>query len=315
MTVPNFLPYLEANKGNLTVYAHGDADGLTSAALLASAYDIKQINFPEVFGNVPITPVIPGLIVLDMVPVDPKLQGVVVDHHPRHPEKEGRGYELINMGVPTCLAMYHLLGDKIPSQHRWKLVSGLMGEGQPELTPSEICENFPILFQGYEYVSEKYGSMSTFTVPIFSMMSSGINNISRLGLSMEAYKTLKDAKSPIDLLENDRVQIAKENIKRETEKILKTSHPLNYGKFRLWIIESDYKMESLMASKIVGRSNLTTIVVNKKSGKMSCRGILTSWLHTKLAQYGYQLDGHAGYMGGTVKAPMEKLIEDLRHIA
>jgi len=134
------IPVQELSRKEITVATHSDADGLYSAALLSLAIPVKIIKYPEEFGEVDKED-----ICLDMIPLNPKYKGIVVDHHPLHPSIHS--YQLEWEPVPTGLIIFHQLGHCIPTSKWWLVVGSCIGDGQPELIPPEIFKASPDLLE------------------------------------------------------------------------------------------------------------------------------------------------------------------------
>ena len=167
-------------KGIELLYTHDDADGITSAVLLAHAFPIKKVNCPEDFGDFEAKADLakgyqPPDLVTDMVPKDPEYSGLVIDHHPSHPEESKRKYILVWDGIPTTGIVYKLFKDQIPKEYHWKVAVGLCGDGQPELIPAEIWTSCPSLLDSYTVPYEKYGKITFGKIPVFLKLSAMIN--------------------------------------------------------------------------------------------------------------------------------------------
>ena len=294
------------------IAVHDDADGLTSAVLLAKFHDVQKIFVPDEFGDTldPETKS-DSEVMVDMVPLNPMKDILVFDHHPNHPAKEERKYTLIWDSVPTSLIVYSIFEDLIPEQERWKVAVGLVGDGQAELIPPSIWKAFPELLMGYGTVYEKYGDVKISSWPVYIRLSSGINAACKLGSDKwyTAYQVLKNATTPLQILTDPSLEAAKDLVEREKARILGTTHPIELNYIRLWDLDSEYKMERHLAP-IVGKETWKSdLLVNTKTRRISLRGSLTLWVVEEMNKMGYQINGHPGFCGG--RLPEDKEFEDL----
>ena len=183
----------------LSVSTHSDADGVIAAVLLSTVTRIATSSkehpncpeFPSTFGKVGDVDV-----VLDQLPqagtvrVNRAPLTVVVDHHPNHPETPP--YKLVWDSVPTSLIVYEALKDMIPKEDAWKVAIGLVGDGQPELIPSEIWLEHRELLYEYGWVSESYGQTKFYSYPAYRLLSRAVNDICRANCPEVAFEMAKN---------------------------------------------------------------------------------------------------------------------------
>lgn len=302
---------------------HDDADGVTSAVLLSFVFKINRVWAPEDFGEWPITPYkiegkgefeMPPDVCVDMIPANPNWDGLAIDHHPRHLPEGQRTYRLIHGEVPTGILIYLLFKDWIPKEQKWKVAISGIGDGQPELIPPEIWRENPILLE--ETVSvwkdwKKVGFQTSKPIPIYYRLSSGINAACKIPEKWYlAYSVLRNAKTPLDLLNDPSLKTAKEMIKEEKEKVLKETIPLQLRNgLRFWVFDSETKIERTLAYEMAQKDLQTTIVLNKKTGRGSIRGTLATLVYEHLSQNGFKSSGHAGF--GGIRLSSSQTHEDL----
>ena len=302
---------------------HDDADGLTSGALLTFVFKTAEVTCPEDFGDWPIVPdpaknlKVPDACT-DMIPKNPDWNGFCIDHHPGHPEQDKRKYKLVWGEVQATLLVYRLFRDVIPKEHRWKVAVGLVGDGQPELIPSEIWKEYPQLLESYSTIWDKYGKLEFSQFPIYMRLSSNINAACKIPDKWyNAYQVLKMAKDPLQILEDPALLTAKDMIDNETKRILRDTHAIDLtAHFRVWKIETDLRIERSLAWRSEEASHKTSLVVNNKTKRMSMRGPLCEFYCEELAKVGYSIHGHPGFAGGklTTSQDFMSLYAELRKI-
>ena len=292
--------------------AHRDADGVTSAVLLAHAGVIKEVFFPEDFGEVKFRGKIATLVV-DQVPNDPTWDKICVDHHPDHPET--RAYKLIHDSVPASLLVYRLVKDKIEYKYAWKVAVGLVGDGQPELIPLEIWENYPELLEEVGNVRDYQGRTYLSTYPVYTLLSSYINAPCRLGQPYEAYIILKNATSPYDIVRNEKLKAFKDTLRKEADRILKNYSAIVIRSVILWIVSSDYNV-GFLASRLQSDKSKTVVLVNEKTRQGSIRGALATLLKERLNRQGFKVGGHSGFCGFKLDKDqtVEEFVDALRKV-
>ena len=295
----------------IVVASHGDADGVSSAVLFSYAFVVKDVVFPDMFGDVDDS----IDVVLDMRPRDPSYSNIVIDHHPEHPEN--RNYHLIWENVPTSLIVWKLVKDKISKNQWWKVVVGLCGDGAPELIPTEVWDTCPELF--HEIVTQKSGRYGNFISrrPVWEMLSAPINFACRLkqvGPSF-AYKLLRVAKSPMDIVYEDAFAVARETIMQEVNTIVSNLQVLDTGKILYGEIRSENKVEGLVAMKFT-KPGRAVMIVNKETGNIALRGTLAMWAKEKLNARGWNFGGHPGWIGGNLEnKSTRQLLNDILEIS
>jgi len=305
-------------KKPLIVFSHSDADGIASLVLFQLVFLVRRFVFPLDFGACEYViektgEVLVPDVMLDMRPSDPTWSGLCIDHHPGHPEE--RGYHLIWRDVPTGLILFDLLKEQMPRKYWWKLVCCLVGEGQPELIPTEVWDSCPSLFD--EVVTEK----STWRerkflvkTPVWMKMSSPNNYGARHAQvgPVGSYRALKVSETPHDLLDEPSLRTARDIITEEVNQTMRDLTAIECVNHRVIfaIVDSENTIQTLIAYRLSKEKGKATLVVNKHSGLITVRGILTTWLRDKLKPLGFVLEGHPGFMGGKLKE--DQSVEDLK---
>jgi len=280
-----------------TIWCHHDADGVTSAYFTSfHVKDAVRIKITEEFGDAPEWQ--KDDIMTDMKPLNPSIEGLVIDHHPNHPTN--RKYMLIWDNVPASLIAYRQFLDEIPKNERWKLVIGLVGDGQPELIPPEIFRDFPSLLKRVNTkIYQSYGKWSVNTIPMYKVLSSYINALLRLHKYDEALKLITESKTPFDIYMSNEAVKAKEDLHFEFENALKNADVLEFENITVVLFTSDARLTGYIASVLNSASGKTILAVNQKNGKLSIRGDLADYYKELLNIFPFmEIDGHAGYMGG-----------------
>lgn len=309
-------------KGIDLLYMHDDADGITSGVLMAHAFPVKEVYCPEDFGEweplpIPEKKYVPPNVAVDMIPKDPRWEGICIDHHPGHHPEDQRKYILISDGIPTCGIVYNMFKDYIPKEYHWKVAVGLTGDGQPELIPPEIWTSCPTLLDRYVTPYEKFGKVTFSKVPVFLKLSSLINAPPKIPEKWYlSYQVLKNAKDPLDVLFDPSLRAAKEAVDEEERRVVKESRPIELPNIRVWEISSEYKIERTLGWKAEEVDKKTTIVINSRTGRMSLRGVLSLIIYQELRKKGYNINGHPGFGGGKLNKDqtVEDLIRDLKSI-
>jgi len=291
---------------------HDDADGISSAVLLSYIFKINKVWAPEDFGEWSITPYkvegqeqleLPPDACVDMLPANPKWVGLAFDHHPGHLPEDQRSYQLIHGDVPTAVLIYSLFRDVIPKEQRWKVVVGAVGDGQPELIPPEIWREFPVLLEETVTSWERYGKIETSNFPVYLRLSSGINAVCKLPAKWYlAYQSLRNAKTPWDLLNDSSLKQAKEIIEQERSKVYRETSPIQLRNgIRLWRFESETKVERTVAWELWDKDKRTIVAINTTTGRGSIRGTLATLVYEHLSSNGFKASGHAGFGGIRLK--------------
>ena len=251
-------------------------------------------------------------------PVDENYSGIVIDHHPDHPEK--RKYKLYWDNVPTGLIIWRELKDYIPKDQWWRVVGSLAGDGQPELVPDEIWDEFPELLDEKGIIYKSRGQLYMSKYPVYVYLASGVNAKCRIGDPIGALNMCMKWKKPIDAVIDTEALEAKELLKVEEENILKKKPIVEIIKNRYAVVRikttGDYGMSGRIASALANHYQFHTIVViNETNGEVSIRGVLAKYLANKLRESGFKAGGHPGYCGATVPVEdIEDFIETIRNI-
>jgi len=300
---------------------HSDADGLASACLIASVFKVREDSdypfSPEIFGDY-----MDSNLAVDLgSPID-HYDGIVIDHHPDHPDNPD--YKLVLGNVPTGVVIFELFKDLIPDDKIWLVCLSACGDGQPEVIPEEVWIRSPYLWemQGKIY-RDQYRRVRTYPYPIFSKISSPINSMCRMGDVMGAYKLLRSAKSVRDVINNPVAIRAVKKIDEEVKRIFSTSDPPIIEQVKhvaIVQIESEYSIAGRIATELYNSEPyLTFVVINTKHREVSVRGILTKYITDRLSEKGYIAGGHAGYGGVSLldedHQPLEVFLNHLREIA
>jgi len=310
-------------KGVNLLYMHDDADGIASAVLLSHAFPVKDVFCPEDFGEWEAKAdlskkYVPPDVCVDMIPKDPEWAGLCIDHHPNHPPSSVRKYTLVwDGGFPATGIVYNLFKEHIPAEDHWKMVVGLVGDGQADLIPPEIWAKCPSLLDGYGAVYEKYGKITIYKLPVYLKLSSFINAPCKIPDKWyTGYQVLKNAKEPLDIIEDPALKAAKETVDEEYRRVMRDSAPIEFPNLRVWRISSDYKLERTFAWKASEIDQKTCLILNTKTGRMSLRGVLSLVIYEELKKMNYNINGHAGFGGGklTKNQTPEQLVRDLRKI-
>lgn len=305
------------------LYMHDDADGISSAVLLSHVFPVTKVFCPEDFGvwepkadlakNY-----VPPNVCVDMIPQDSSWNGICFDHHPNHPPASERKYTLVWDQCPATKIIYDLYKDKIPKEHRWKIAVGLVGDGAANLIPSEIWRSYPELMHGYStYVAEKYGKLTISIYPMYMRLSSFVNAACKIPDKWYiAYQVMKNARSPLDIVEDPALKACKDAVRDEMSRILRDSRPIDLPYIRFWRIDSVMKLERTIGWKSNEKDHKTTLVLNTKTNRMSIRGVMSLLLFEELNKMGYQVNGHPGFGGGRLvkgQTP-QQLLKDIKKI-
>jgi len=273
----------------VTIHAHYDADGVTSA--LFTAYHLKHkcdIVFPDKFGDV--SNCNDGDYMVDMRPTE-NISGInVIDHHPGHFEEPN--YNLIWKPYPAGKICWEEFKDDIPRKEWWKLVVSTSGDVAIYETPYEVWKEFPILFQKNKSSTwKRFGGGNTNKTfwsgyPFYQWrLSSPINALCRIGKPDVAYTLLKICQSPVQLVSHPDGIDAKEKVNKETDKAIKGSDMTQYDfhsgyGLMLIVYNSKYRISGRISAMLLSEpqySNYTIMAINKKDGKGSMRGDLCNF--------------------------------------
>lgn len=271
-----------------TIFTHWDSDGISGGVLYKKTHPDCSINFPSIFGGTEGWQ--DGDIMVDMCPNDPNVKGLVMDHHPGH--KSIRNYQLIYAEYPASLIVYNHVREELKEEDKWKVVVGLQGDVSPEFTPNEIWEDYNYLLDTDEW-----------DLPLYMRLSSPINSFCRAGKYMKAFDKLYNAKKPMDLITDPEIVKMKKEINKEFRRIRDEGKIRHFKHVWLWEYESDYNMGGYLAARLGNQTKHTIIVLNKKSGGASIRGVLASLIKSKLPDI--QIGGHPIAMGMHLKSMEE----------
>jgi len=293
------------------IRGHHDADGIISAYFASfgnPGYTIELWDGP--FGDT--TGMKKGDIMVDMRPLQ-NIDGIkVLDHHTPH--REDRKYEAILDEVPASLIAWREYKDDIPKSEWWKLAIGLMGDGQPELIPTEVFEECPQLLAKVKTSSyQSYGNWKISYYPVYRLLSSYVNSLLRKRLFDDALNLVRYSQSPFNILGSLKARAAKVDVKKTYEDIIKRSESYEFDDLAVFIFESDYRMSGYISSSMSGSlSGKTVMAINRKTGSGSVRGDLACYWRDKLKNLEYLIiDGHPGFMGLTCTVNPDTLVEDL----
>jgi len=239
-------------------------------------------------------------------------KGVVIDHHPLH--NPDHKYILYYDNIPTGLIIYKMFSHRIPKEYHWLVVGSCMGDGQVDLVPTEIWRNHPILLEEVATVyTSRDDSLFMSKVPIYYKLSSPINDLCRCNMPESALRVVQQAQTPYDIIYNDSCKIARDKVKNEVNRVFKNYSPIDLGKIIYYIIDSDLKIESYLATRLENRCHKTVVVVNERTKKISIRGILSEIIRIELSNK-YRIGGHPFYSGGSIPEELntKDLLQDLR---
>ena len=305
----NWKKYLKENQP-LLIATHLDADGIYSAVLFSYAFNIKDVTIPEEFGDY-------GSEVhvsLDLgPPINKGFTGVAIDHH-THPKP--MDYHLIHEPCPTGLIVYNLFKDKIPKDMAWKVAGALVGDGQPEKIPNEIWEMFGkelLEKRARIYPQYKVNPKIYKYISVYKLLSAPVNACCRAGYPLEAFKTVRNARTPSDILEHPTFNEMAQKIRNEEEKIWKEygiTGAISLNDYiSIFSFGSQHKMSGRIASKLKNiAQDKTWIVINEVRGEISVRGDLALYVASKLENSPFKMGGHAGFCGS--KLPGELTAKD-----
>ena len=241
-------------------------------------------------------------------------RGVVIDHHP--PLKELPDATIIHGDVPASLISWTMFKDCIPKDEWWKVGVGLAGDNQSELIPTEVWDESATLLDEYgKFFRKKDGKDHHYPMPIWKLLSSGINAFCRTYNHTEAFKQLKEAKTPFDILENKEIAAEKMKVRKAVSRAINSTSPIKLAHTNLWIVDSNCSVAGELAIRMYESSHKTTMVLNKRTGTFSVRGVLAYYIKDKLVDT-IEAGGHPGFVGGELKEgkTTDDLLEALRGI-
>jgi hypothetical protein len=295
----------------IRIRAHHDADGIIAGYFLSFVVKDPQLEIWDgKFGDT--TGLKKGDYMVDMRPIQ-NMEGLTVyDHHTPH--REDHKYELIEDEVPAGLIVWNKHKDDIPKSEWWKLAISLLGDGQPELIPTEVFETCPQLLTKIKTSTYlNYGKWNIGYYPIYKLLSSYVNALLRLKHYEDAINLVTYSQTPMNIINSAKAKVCKAEIKRIYEDIIKTSESYDFEDLVVFIFDSEFRMSGYIASSLQSSvDNKTIMAINRKDGSGSVRGDLAMYWRDKLKHLEYlQIDGHPGFMGLNISCNPETLINDL----
>ncbi len=292
---------------------HDDADGLSSGVLLTYVFKTAEVMSPDIFGEVE-----DANVCTDMKPVDPNWPGLCFDHHPGHPEKKDRKYQLVWGDEPATKVVYDVFKDYIPEEQHWKMIVGTCGDGRADIIPVELWRKFPIMLSNYQSVYDTRGQIKLYPMPLYMRVVSGINACCKIpGKWYSAYTVLRSADSPLDLIFDDAINLARRLVSDERKRCIRDYNIIDLNDYiRIWPIESEYRIQRGLAWRAEQVDHKTSVVINLKTNTLSIRGTLATLICVELNKKGYEVGGHPGFAGGILKENQDfkKLVQDLKKI-
>ena len=296
----------------MKIHCHNDADGITSALFTWFGNPDYEIVMKREFGDT--SDWENGDIMVDMRPNDPSIEGLVIDHHPGHPDE--RNYYLIWDVRPASYIAFKQYKDSIPKSQWWKLAIGLGGDNQLELLDAEIFDSEPqLLYKVKTYAFHHYGSWQLAYYPLYKLLSSLVNSIIRIGDFENAINLVRFAERPLDIYHSEIAQEARNKVRDEVKKVMSSCDIINLKDVHIVIFESDYKLTGYIASVVEASKDTygsTIMAINRRDGSLSVRGDLALYIKEKLEKLPYiEIDGHPGFMGGKIKYNPYAFIDEL----
>jgi len=297
----------------VTIRAHHDADGITSAYF--TAYAVKGAKIELWNGDFGDTKGLKsGDYMVDMRPLQ-NMKGLnVIDHHGPYPED--RKYELHTGHEPASYLCWQKFKEDIPKSDWWKLAIGVCGDGQPELIPAEVFEVTPGLLDDWKTsAGQYYGKWKVSYYPVYKMLSSHINALLRKSDFEKALNLIRFSESPKQILTSPEARKAKMEVKAEVERIIKGCKSVDYRNLAVFVFNSEFRVSGYIASVMQSALDKTIIAINGMTGRGSLRGDLALYYKKKLNTLDYMVvDGHPGFMGLSISVNPDVLIEDLEKI-
>jgi len=295
----------------VTIRCHHDADGITSGYFLSFTIPNSKIEiWNGKFGDT--TGLKRDDWMVDMRPIQNMKDLNVIDHH--LPHREDREYKLISDIHPASFITWNLYKEEIPKQEWWKLAIGLVGDGQPELIPTEVYDSCPQLLTDFKTsVYQSYGKWNIGYYPSYKLLSSYINALLRTKRFEDALNLVAYSQNPKDILNSTKARGAKADVKKNLEDILKTCNSYDFQDLAIFIFESEYRMSGYLASTLQSSlSGKTIMAINRLDGSGSLRGDLAHYWRDKLKHLEYlQIDGHPGFCGLNISCNPDTLVEDI----
>jgi len=303
------------------IITHHDADGLISAYLTSFGVKSPNIIVANKFGDTADWE--KGSYMTDMRPIDPTIEGTVIDHHPGHPNLTERKYSLIWDSKPASILAWQKFKDDIPRSEWWKVMIGAVGDGQPEKVPYEVWAECPELMQKVKtFISHSYGEWKTSFRPAYQLMSSGINAFARYGEFDTALRLIKKAKVPSDIIDNTEINMQKSKLSNtksgDFAKVIQDSRIYPMKNLTLCIYNSpNIRLSGYIASVLASsKENICVLAVNEDNGSLSLRGDTANYIKGLLtSKLDYiDIDGHDGFAGGHLDKHPNQLYKDLQEI-
>ena len=304
---------MASKKEEVVIRCHHDADGIISAYFLSFAVPNANIEiWGGDFGDT--TGLKKGDWMVDMRP-NTNMEGLnVIDHHLPHPYDEIK-YNLTGEEVPASYITWKKYKEDIPKSEWWKLAIGLVGDGQPELIPTEVFDTCPTLLSKVKTSAyQSYGSWKMSYYPVYKLLSSYVNSHLRRGENKEALDLVKFSQNPINVLSSTKAQKSKSYVKSSFENCIKSCNSYEFDNLAVFIFSSeDVRLSGYIASTMQSAlSGKTVLALNRMSGRGSLRGDLAYYWRDKLKHLEYLIiDGHPGFCGVSCTVNPDTLVEDL----
>jgi len=315
---------LMENRHIKNIASHGDADGVSSAYICALRFrkNKPEVYFPTDFSDTKNLRGEDADLVLDKVPRR-DFKGIVIDHHPDH--KVDCDYALWYGREPASRLSIDLFKDDLPDRFWWKAAPGIMGDGQAEKIPVYVWESCPELLEQVSTVTKYRGNTNVYKNPVWFLLSSPLNSACRVGKKNLAFTQLAVARSPYDLIFDEKLLECKENFNSEVNRVRGDYRAIDLGALEVWIVDSNYSVNGTLAWELNNNSRKTALVINTKTRHGSIRGVLVDYLKDKMPSK-WGIGGHSGFAGFSFpvieseggeleslqKAQVRDFIDDLR---
>jgi len=299
----------------VNVRCHHDADGVSSAYFTSfGVKDAKIEIWSGEFGDT--TGLTKNDYMCDMRPIQSDFPGTVIDHHGPYPED--RKYTLHTDNVPAGLIAFNLYKEDIPKSMWWKVALACVGDGQPELIPTEVYDSCPELLMNIKTSAySSYGNWKINTFPTYKLLSSPVNALLRKGEYQKALNLVQYSEKPMNIINSVDAGKAKYDVKKELEDsktgIMVRSDIYNLENLTVILFNSEYRMSGYVATVLNNAMNGKTVMaINRKNSRGSLRGDLAFYWRDKLKPLEYLIcDGHPGFCGLTCTINPDTLIEDI----
>ena len=167
------------NENKTRLFSHWDADGISASYFASYHVPNAEIVISEgEFGDV--SKLKKGDWLIDQHPLA-DFEGTVLDHHLGDGYPLAHKYKLIYDTVPATLIAWREFKEDIPKDEWFKVVVGLMGDGQPELIPAEVFKECPQLLNWRKTSAYKKYNWTISYYPTYKLLSSPINAFLRKG--------------------------------------------------------------------------------------------------------------------------------------